>query len=149
MGAFLPLYSVYSDCSTLSRKKQFFSKAATFPSSYDICQPFGELHEDESALAQCFMAIAVFVRKMSGTSDVDTDTMNRNVSRMVEEALKYNQVESILDTGEEEDIFSPEYFEKLSDIKMPATKLEILVKMMRKQIREYSKVNQLAAKTFE
>ena len=32
---------------------------------------------------------------------------------------------------------------------MPATKLEILVKMMRKQIREYSKVNQLAAKTFE
>ena len=30
MGAFLPLYSVYSDCSTLSRKKQFFSKAATF-----------------------------------------------------------------------------------------------------------------------
>ena len=95
------------------------------------------------------MAIAVFVRKMSGTSDVDTDTMNRYVSQMVEEALKYNQVESILDTGEEEDIFSPEYFEKLSDIKMPATKLEILVKMMRKQIREYSKVNQLAAKTFE
>ena len=30
MGAFFPLYSVYSDCSTLSRKKQFFSKAATF-----------------------------------------------------------------------------------------------------------------------
>ena len=72
--------------------------------AYDICQPSGELHDDESALAQCFMAIAGFVRKMSGTSDVDTDTMNRNVSRMVEEALKYNQVESILDTGEEEDI---------------------------------------------
>ena len=37
MGAFLPLYSVYSDCSTLSRKKQFFSKAATF--SVLICVP--------------------------------------------------------------------------------------------------------------
>jgi type I restriction enzyme R subunit len=32
---------------------------------------------------------------------------------------------------------------------MPATKLELLVKMLRKQIKEYSKVNQLAAKTFE
>ena len=30
MGAFFPLYSVYFNYSTLSRKKQFFSKAATF-----------------------------------------------------------------------------------------------------------------------
>ena len=30
MGAFFPLYSVYSNYSTLSRKKQFFSKTATF-----------------------------------------------------------------------------------------------------------------------
>ena len=45
------------------------------------------LGEEESALAQCFMAIAGFVRKMSGTSEVDTDTMNRAVSKMVEERL--------------------------------------------------------------
>ena len=31
---------------------------------------------------------------------------------------------------------------------MPATKLEILIKMLRKQIKEYAKVNQVAAKTF-
>ena len=37
MGAFLPLYSLYSDCSTLSRKKQFFQKLLYFPSSY-VCQ---------------------------------------------------------------------------------------------------------------
>lgn len=79
---------------------------------------------------------------------MDTDTMNRAVSKMVEEALKYNQVESVLESGEE-DIFPPEYFEKLSDVKMPATKLELLVKMLRKQIREYGKVNRLAAKTFQ
>lgn len=117
--------------------------------AFDICQPSGNLKEDESALAQCFMAIAGFVRKMSGTSEVDTDTMNRAVSKMVEEALRYNQVESVLESGEGEDIFSPEYFEKLSDVKMPATKLELLIKMLRKQINEFSKVNQLAAKTFQ
>ena len=32
---------------------------------------------------------------------------------------------------------------------MPATKLELLVKMLRKQIKEYGKVNQLAAKSFQ
>lgn len=89
------------------------------------------------------------VSYMSGTSEVDTDTMNRYVSRMVEEALKYNQVESILDNGEQEDIFSLEYFEKLSDIKMPATKLEMLVKMLRKQITEYGRTNQMAARRFQ
>ena len=52
-------------------------------------QPSGELNEDESALAQCMMAIAGFVRKMSGTSEVDTETMNRHVAKMVEEALRY------------------------------------------------------------
>lgn len=95
------------------------------------------------------MAIAGFVRKMSGTVDIDADLMNIAVSKMVEEALKYNQVESVLESGEQEDIFSPEYFEKLSDVKMPATKLELLVKMIRKEIKEYSKVNQLAAKSFK
>lgn len=68
---------------------------------------------------------------------------------MVEEALKYNKVESILENGEEEDIFSHEYFEKLSDIKMPATKLEMLIKVLRKQIKEYALVNKVSARKYE
>lgn len=133
----------------VSFKTYFLKTVKRMRAAFDICQPSGYLGEEESALAQCFMAIAGFVRKMSGTSEVDTDTMNRAVSKMVEEALKYNQVESVLESGEEEDIFSPEYFEKLSDVKMPATKLELLVKMLRKQIKEYGKVNRLAAKSYQ
>ena len=130
-------------------KTYFLKTVKRMRAAYDICQPSGELSEEESALAQCFMAIAGFVRKMSGTSEVDADTMNRHVAQMVEEALKYNEVESVLEEGEQEDIFSPEYFEKLSDVKMPASKLELLVKMLRKQITEYAKTNQLAAKRYQ
>ncbi|MBE5732767.1 MAG: type I restriction endonuclease subunit R [Clostridiales bacterium] len=133
----------------VSFKTYFLKTVKRMRAAYDICQPSGELGEEESALAQCFMAIAGFVRKMSGTSDVDTETMNRHVAKMVEEALKYNKVESILEDGEQEDIFSPEYFEKLSDVKMPASKLELLIKMLRKQIKEYGKTNQMAAKKFQ
>ena len=133
----------------VSFKTYFLKTVKRMRAAYDICQPSGELGEEESALAQCFMAIAGFVRKMSGTSEVDADTMNRHVAKMVEEALKYNEVESVLEDGEQEDIFSPEYYEKLSDVKMPASKLEILVKMLRKQIKEYSKTNQMAAKKFQ
>ena len=133
----------------VSFKTYFLKTVRRMRAAYDICQPSGGLEEDESALAQCFMAIAGFVRKMSGTTELDTDTMNRRVSKMVEEALKYNQVESVLETGEQEDIFSPEYVERLVDVKMPASKLELLVKMLKKQITEYSKTNQMAAKKYQ
>lgn len=133
----------------VSFKTYFLKTVKRMRTAYDICQPSGDLGDEESALAQCFMAIAGFVRKMSGTSEVDADTMNRHVAKMVEEALKYTQVESVLEDGEQEDIFSPEYFEKLSDVRMPASKLELLVKMLRKQITEYGKTNQMAAKKFQ
>ena len=133
----------------VSFKTYFLKTVRRMRAAYDICQPSGELSDEESALAQCFMAIAGFVRKMSGTSEVDTETMNRHVAKMVEEALKYNKVESVLDEGEQEDIFSPEYYETLSDVKMPASKLELLIKMLRKQISEYSRTNQVAAKKYQ
>ncbi len=140
---------VNSKIQKVSFKTYFLNTVKRMRAAFDVCQPSGDLCEEESALAQCFMAIAGFVRKMSGTSDVDADSMNRVVAKMVEESLKYNQVENVLESGEEEDLFSPEYFEKLSDIKMPATKLEILIKMLRKQIKDYGKVNQVAAKSFQ
>lgn len=133
----------------VSFKTYFLKEVKRMRKAYDICQPSGELGEDESGLAQCFMAIAGMVYKMSGTDAPDTDTMNKRVAKMVEEALKYNQVESILEAGEEMDIFGPEFTERLSDIKMPASKLEMLIKLLRKQITEYSKTNQVAAKKFQ
>lgn len=133
----------------VSFKTYFLKLVKRMRTAYDICQPSGELSEEASSLAQCFMAIAGLVRKMSGTSDIDADIMNRTVEKMVAEALQYSNVESVLDNGEEEDIFSPEYFEKLSDVKLPATKLEVLIKMIRKEIKEYAKTNRLAAQSFQ
>lgn len=130
-------------------KTYFLKTTSRMKTAYNICQPSGNLEEKESALAQCFMAVAGFVRKMNGTSQIDADSMNRKVATMVEEALKYNKVESILEMGEEEDIFSPEYYNNLIDVKLPATKLEILVKMLKKQISDYQKTNQLAGKKFQ
>ena len=40
-------------------------------------------------------------------------------------------------------------YEKLIDVKMPASKLELLIKMLKKQISEYQKVNQLAGKKYQ
>ena len=133
----------------VSFKTYFLQNVKRMRKAYDLCQPSGELNEEESALAQCFMAIAGMVYKMNGTDAPDTDTMNRRVAKMVEEALKYNNVESILEEGDEMDIFGPEFTERLEDIKMPASKLETLIKLLRKQITEYGRTNQVASKKFQ
>ena len=119
----------------VSFKTYFLSVVKRMRQAYDICQPSGVLTEEQMSLAQCFMAVAGFVRKLSGTDAPDTDTMNRAVAAMVEQALRYNKVEGIL--------------ERLSDVKMPASKLELLVKLLRKQIAEYKKTNLTAAKKYQ
>lgn len=134
---------------TVSFKTYFLKTVKRMRAAFDICQPSGELGEEESALAQCFMAVAGFVRKTSGTDAPDADVMNRQVAKMVEEALKYNKVENVLESGTEEELFTPEYFETLADVALPATKLELLIKMLKKQIQEFGKTNGLAAKTFQ
>lgn len=134
---------------SVSFKTYFLKTVKRMRAAFDICQPSGELGEEESALAQCFMAVAGFVRKMSGTDAPDTDVMNKHVATMVEEALKYNKVENVLESGIDEELFTPEYFDRLADVKLPATKLELLIKMLKKQIQEFGKTNGLAAKTFQ
>ena len=133
----------------VSFKTYFLKIVKRLRAAYDICQPSGELLEEESALAQSFMAIAGFVRKMSGTTDLDTDSMNKYVAKMVDEALKYSNVENILQEGDQVDILGPEFLERLSDIKMPATRLEVLMKLLRKKITEYGKVNKASAKKYK
>lgn len=135
--------------SKVSFKRYFLAMTKRMRSAFAICQPSGVLNEEESALTQCFGAIAGFVRKMSGTTELDTDVMNRHVEKMVQEALKYNKVESILAKGEQEDIFGAEFTAALAEIKMPASKLELLIKMMKKGIAEYKKTNLAAGKKYQ
>lgn len=94
------------------------------------------------------MAVASYIRKTSGEKH-DTESMNRAVEKMVAEALKCNSVVSILETDVEENIFSPEFVEQLDNVKLPATRLEVLVKMLRKSIREYKNTNKIAAEKYE
>lgn len=116
--------------------------------AYDICQPSNVLNNEQLSLSQCFMAVASYIRKTSGELH-DTESMNRAVERMVSDALKCNSVVSILETDVEENIFSPEFVEQLNDIKLPATKLEVLIKMLRKSITEYKHTNKIVAEKYE
>lgn len=129
-------------------KTFFLAHIKRLRTAYDICQPSNVLKNEELSLSQCFMAVASYIRKTSGEKH-DTESMNRAVEQMVSEALKCSAVVNILDVDVEENIFSPEFVEQLEHVKLPATKLELLVKMLRKTIKEYKNVNKIAAEKYE
>lgn len=133
---------------TVSVKTFFMAHIRRLRTAYDICQPSNVLTGEQLSLSQCFMAVASYIRKTSGDKH-DAESMNRVVERMVAEALKCNSVVDILDTDVEENIFSPEFVEQLENIKLPATKLEVLIKMLRKSIQEYKDTNKIAAEKYE
>jgi type I restriction enzyme R subunit len=58
-------------------------------------------------------------------------------------------VVSILDTDVEESMFSPEFIEQLEGVRLPATRLEVLIKMLRRSISQYKNTNKLAAEKYE
>lgn len=133
---------------TVSVKTFFLAHVKRLRTAYDICQPSNVLTNEQLSLSQCFMAVASYIRKTSGEKH-DAESMNRAVEKMVTEALKCNSVVSILQTDVEESIFSPEFVEQLDNIKLPATKLEVLIKMLRKSIKEYKDTNKIAAEKYE
>lgn len=132
-----------------SFKTLFTKHGKRLKQAYDICHPAGVLSEDETAWAQCFMGISSYVNKMT-SGQHDTESMNRAVSQMVKEAIAVTGVESLFNEDEnEEDIFDDDFIKKLEDIRMPNTKFQMLVKMLKKAITEYKRVNKMAAQKFE
>jgi type I restriction enzyme R subunit len=133
---------------TVSVKTFFLAHVKRLRTAYDICQPSNVLTNEQLSLSQCFMAVASYIRKTSGEKH-DTESMNRAVEKMVAEALKCHSVVNILQTDIEENIYSPEFIVQLENIKLPATKLEVLVKMLRKSIKDYKDTNKIAAEKYE
>lgn len=129
-------------------KTFFLAHIKRLKTAYDICQPSNVLNHEQLSLSQCYMCVATYIRKASGEKH-DTESLNRVVQRMVAEALQCNSVVSILDTDVEESIFSPSFIEQLNGVKLPATRLEVLIKMLRRSIAQYKNTNKFAAEKFE
>ncbi len=133
----------------VSFQRRFTGHLKRLKQAYDICHPAGVLAKDEIEWAQMLLAIGGFIRKATDSWH-DTASMNRHVEQMVKEAIACTGVESLLDTSKDAElIFSEEFEERLKEVKLPNTKFQMLVKMMKRAIREYSMTNKIAAKRFD
>ena len=135
----------------LSFFARFSAHVKRLSSAHAICNPAGVLEVDETIWCRCFIGIYSYAVKMTRDPHESVDTMNRTVEKMVAEAIKYTKVETILghDEHDLEYIFSEDFMKEIEEVKMPNTKFQLLVQMLRRAITEYKKTNKVKAEYFE
>lgn len=131
----------------LTFEKLYKNHVKKLKTAYSILNPAGLLKEDEAGWAQCFFGIESFLSKITDSSH-DTESMNKHVEKMVQEALQFGGVEEILSTDVKEDVFSEKFTKELEDVKLPFTKFQLLVRMLKRVLQDYSKTNKIKSQEF-
>lgn len=128
---------------------RFMGLSRRLKGAYVICFPSGELTEEETTKAQFYLAIRSIIYKQTKGDAPDAETMNRVVEEMVRNAIACTGVENIVDEHKQVDLFSEEFLAELDTIKMPITKFNALLKILRKAITAYGRTNMVRAIDFD
>ncbi len=128
---------------------RFMNLTKRLKSAYGICYPSGELSENETSKAQFYLAIRSIIYKQTKGEAPDAEIMNRHVEQMILDAIACTGVENIVNSSKAVDLFSDEFTKQLQSIKLPITKFNALLKMLKKAITAYSKSNKVKAVEFD
>ncbi|HMM20669.1 MAG TPA: HsdR family type I site-specific deoxyribonuclease [Selenomonadales bacterium] len=130
-------------------ESRFMNLSRKLKAAYEICFPSGELTETETAKAQFYLAIRSIIYKQTKGDAPDAEVMNRVVEKMVQDAITCTGIENIVNAGKPEDLFSDEFMKQLDEINLPISKFNALLKLLRKAISGYGKVNKVMAIEFD
>ena len=139
---------------TKELEQRFMSNVLRLSKAFNLCNSGKDFTAYELDLIHYYKAVRSILFKLTKGDAPDTDTMNAHVQKMLEDAIKSDGVEELFSTdtdmdAEAIDLFSEEYLERISRMKLPNTKVKILTQLLKKQVSEFKKVNKIKAKTFE
>lgn len=128
---------------------RFMGLSLRLKNAYMICNPSGELTAAENEKAQFYLAIRSILYKQTKGDAPDAEIMNSVVENMVANAISCTGIEDIFKQDKSVDLFSDKIIHQLDKLKMPITKFNALLKIIQKDIKEYSKTNKIKAKEFD
>lgn len=128
---------------------RFMGLSRKMKAAYEICFPSGELTDTETSKAQFYLAIRSIIYKQTKGDAPDAEVMNRVVEEMVQQAITCTGIENIVNTEKSVDLFGDEFIKQLDTIKLPISKFNALLKLLRKAISGYGKTNKVKALEFD
>ena len=123
---------------------RFMGLSRRLKSAYMICFPSGELSDAETVKAQFYLAIRSIIYKQTKDDAPDAEIMNRVVEDMVRDAITCTGIENIVDEHKQVDLFSEDFLNELQAVKMPITRFNALLKLLRKAITAYGRTKAMA-----
>lgn len=130
-------------------ESRFMTLSRKLKAAYNIVFPSGELAEIEISKAQFYLAIRSIIYKQTIGDAPDAEIMNQVVEGMVQKAISCTGVENIVDEDKSFDLFGDDFEKRLQAIKMPITKFNALLKLLKKAIINYGRVNKVKAIEFD
>ena len=128
---------------------KFMGLSRRLKSAYGICLPSGELTDIEIDKAQFYLAIRSIIYKQTKGDAPDAEVMNKTVEIMVRNAISCTGIEDVIDVNKQIDLFNEDFLTQLNKVKMPITKFNALLKLVRKAISDYGKTNKVKALEFD
>lgn len=128
---------------------RFMNLTKRLKNAYSICFPSGELTENETKKAQFYLGIRSIIYKQTKGDAPDAEIMNKHVEKMILDAIACTGVENIVNSSKSIDLFSEDFENELKSIKLPVTKFNALLKLLKKAITAYSKSNKVKATQFD
>ena len=135
---------------TESLETRFMAQVKRMKQAFNLCSSSNMLTDQEKDQIHFYVAVRSVLFKLTKGEAPDIAQMNAKVQKMLEEAIQSDGIEELFETGEhiQTDVFSDEYLEKITNIKLPNTKIKILQRLLSQAITEYMKVNKIKGLEF-
>lgn len=133
------------------RETNFMGFTLRIKKAFDICAGDPRMETRDVDKMQYFMCVRSYVYKLIVDGTPDEVLMNRKISELVNKAISSTYDGQPFDFDNPEDVtdlFSDEFLEKIENIKMPFTKYQALIKLLKKAIKEFGHTNILKATVF-
>lgn len=117
--------------------------------AFNIVLPSGILEQYEINKAQFYLAIRSIIYKQTKGDAPDAEVMNQVVEEMVKNAISCNGVENIINNNKSIDLFSDDFIKQMNSVKLPISKFNALLKLVKRAIKEYGKINKVKSVDFE
>ena len=139
---------------TKELEQRFMANVRRMTKAFNLCNSGKDFTRNELDTIHYYQAVRSILFKLIRGDAPDTDAMNAHVAKMLEEAIRSEGVDEVLSIendmdAESVDLFSDEYLDRISRIKLPNTKIKILEQLLKKTISDFKKVNKVKALTFE
>lgn len=129
---------------TKEMENDFMGHTKKLKSAFNLCSNSEQITWRDREDIHFFSGVRSIIFKLTKGDTPDVAQMNKRVSKMLEEAIKSNYVEEIIQIGNDKeniDVLSEEYMERLEKLELPNTKVKLMERLLKMVIGDFSKVN--------